>query len=104
MTRASAPSPQWEATPWPRLTPFLQKFTITPLDFPGINPTIEAWFNSSVKLLTNPIITLTPKKNPSTWTKGWWNPNISELQRIFHSVSISHKTRASSKGELKQAK
>lgn len=102
--RASAPSPEWEKTPWPLLTPFIQNFTTSPLDFPSLNPDIEIWFDRNLAALMTPITTLTPTRKPSTWSKAWWSPNISELRRIFHAVSRSHKTGAATSGQLKQAK
>src|SRR6266699_3807177 len=46
-----------------------------------------------------------PKKRISKWSKPWWNQNISDLRKIFHSCARFHrKNNTSSSPELKKIK
>lgn len=99
-TRTPAPSPRWKDTPWPLLHDFITHLSFPPLD----DPDPSDWFDRSLTSLMNPILLLTPKKRPSTWSKAWWTPDISELRRIFHSVSRALRKGTATKGEAKQAK
>jgi hypothetical protein len=39
----------------------------------------------------SPLLKNTPTKHPSKWSKPWWNPNLTQLRKIFHSISGEHK-------------
>jgi hypothetical protein len=49
------------------------------------------WFDLSLGLITSPLLKNTPTKCPSKWSKPWWNPNLSQLRKIFHSINREHK-------------
>src|SRR6266550_2724010 len=50
--RAAASSPQWDLTPWPLLTSYIENFQISPI--PSSEP-IDSWFDSNLSALTAPI-------------------------------------------------
>ncbi|KAH8146840.1 uncharacterized protein LAJ45_09214 [Morchella importuna] len=75
--------PNWKLTDWPSLQPALQDFTV-----PSPNPSasLDAWFEQSLQELTDTLKKHTPSKTITKWSKPWWNPNITQLRTIYHSV------------------
>jgi hypothetical protein len=78
------PSPNGKLTPWPVLTPFLENLKIPK---PQPDDDITSWFANNINALTTPLKEITPQKKPSSWSKSWWNPTITSLRTIFHSVA-----------------
>ena len=99
--RVAVSSPQWECTPWPLLTSFILNFTPTPLATPG---EISNWFDRNLQALTVPVLAITPTKRPSSWSKKWWSPDISQLRTIFHSVARAYRKGMATRMEVKATK
>src|SRR6266566_1267494 len=97
----AASSPQWNLTPWPLLEKFIENFSTSSI---SDSEDISSWFDSNLSNLTAPIIAITPKKRPSQWSKSWWNPNISTLQTIFHSVARAQRKGLATPYEVKTTK
>jgi hypothetical protein len=70
------------------LTPFLKNFKSSTL-----HPTddIAVLFANNLNALTTPLREITPKKRAFSLSKSWWNPNITSLRTIFHSVARAHR-------------
>src|SRR6266566_1289607 len=94
-------SPQWTLTPWFLLEEFIKKFSPSEIE-PSTD--IAEWFDLNLNALTSPIVTITPKKRPSTWSKSWWNPDIAILRTIFHSVSRAYRKGLATPSEVKATK
>lgn len=99
--RRAVHSPNWKLTPLNVLTSCLKLLRLQPVPSPD---QVSSWFNSSLKLITEPILASTPLKKLSKWSKAWWTSNISMLHQIFHSTSRAFRKGCSTPAKVKMAK
>lgn len=91
-------------TPWDLVSPFIEQFSPSPVPTAPSQDSISEWFKSNLSALTGPLTTITPKTKPSTWSKAWWNPNLSMLRQIHHSLARAAKKGTATAGQAKSAK
>src|SRR5260221_14272375 len=60
---------------------------------------VDKRFNTKLQRLTGPLIAITPTKRPSKRSWSWWNPDISAIRTIFHSVSRAYRNGMATKFE-----
>jgi len=81
------PAPNWVRTDWLNLEPQLKETKIPPLPALPNKHAFEEWFDLPLGTLIELLKTHTPSCCPSIRAKPWWSPQLSTLQKEFHSSS-----------------
>ena len=77
----------WKYTDWDHISPLLADMTLaTPPALPTPR-SLDLWFDTSLAKITHLIISNTPIKRLSSYSKPWWTPEHTQLQRIPHHTS-----------------
>ena len=57
---------------------------------------LDLWFDDCLAKITHLITSNTPTKRPSSYTKPWWTPELTQLRHIHHHTSrLMRKNQAS---------
>jgi len=88
----------WKFTDWDHISPLLTDLTLAaPPALPTPN-SLDLWFDDSLTKITHLITSNTPTKCPSSYSKQWWTPELTQLRRIHH-----HTTRLMRKNQCSPA-
>jgi len=77
----------WKYTDLDHIAPLLADLTLAA---PAVLPTLQSldlWFDNCLAKITHLITSNTPTKRPSSYSKLWWTPELTQLQRIHHYTS-----------------
>jgi len=74
-------------TDWDHISPLLAGFSLMAPHTLPTPRTLDLWFDDSLAKITHPITSNTPTKCPSSYSKLWWTPELTQLQRIHHHTS-----------------
>ena len=81
---------------WDRISPLLAGLSLAappPLPTPS---TLDLWFDDRLAKITYLLTSNTATKRPSSYSKPWGTPELTQLQRIHHLTShLMRKNRAS---------
>ena len=65
---------------------------------------VEAWFTTAHDTVMGTLKAHTTQCRPSRWSKRWWNAELSELRRIYHSLSRRARWDISTQPDARRAK
>ena len=74
-------------TDWDDLSPLLADLTLAA---PPVLPTahsLDLWFDDSLAKITHLLTSNTPTKRPSSYSKPWGTPELTQLRRIHQHTS-----------------
>jgi len=69
----------WKFTDWDHISPLLNDLTLAA---PPALPTpysLDLWFDDSLAKITHLFTSNTPTKRPSSYSKPWWTPELTQL-------------------------
>jgi len=83
-------------TDWDHISPLLTDLTLAaPPALPTPN-SLDLWFDDSLAKITHLITSNTPTKRPSSYSKPWWTPELTQLRRIHqHTSRLMRKNQSS---------
>jgi len=78
---------QWRYTDWDHISPLLTDLTLAASPVLPTPHLLDLWFDDSRANITHLITSNTPTKRPSSYSKLWWTPELTQLRRIHHHTS-----------------
>ena len=85
----------WKLTDWDHISPLLTDLTLAaPHALPTPN-SLDLWFDDSLAKITHLITSNTPTKRPSSYSKPWWTPGLTQLRGIYyHTTPLMRKNQS----------
>jgi len=74
----------WKPTDWDHISPLLAELELTAPPALPTPHTLDDWFDDSLAKITHLINSNTPSKRPSSFSKPWWIPELTQLHHIHH--------------------
>jgi len=77
----------WKFTDWDHISPLLTDLTLAARPALPTPNSLDLWFDDPLTKITHLITSNTPTKRPSSYSKPWWTPELTQLQRIHHNTT-----------------
>jgi len=77
----------WKYTDWDHISLLLADLTLATPPALSTPHSLDLWFNDCLAKITHLITSNIPTKRPSSYSKPWWTPELTQQRRIHHHTS-----------------
>ena len=69
----------WKSTDWDHISPLLADLTLAAPPALPTTHSLDLWFDNCLAKITHLITSNTPTQRPSSYSKPWWTPELTQL-------------------------